>query len=180
MTRMKRALLFFVLAATCIAAVPATADAKVPCRNKIYNDWYHDGQIASTYPLGCYRDALAHVRQGDAIYTSLEDDIRSALQAAIARQHGKKVAAQVGHKFSAQPVLVGSQSTPNGSGSKSIASTDPGTGDTHDAAPALAADTTSSSSGAPLPLIVLGGVALALIAAGGVGVAIRRRRGPAA
>ena len=47
----------------CVAAVPATADAKVPCRNKIYNDWYHDGKIASTYPLGCYRDALAHVRE---------------------------------------------------------------------------------------------------------------------
>jgi hypothetical protein len=168
---MKRTLLLFVLAATCIAALPATADAATPCRNKIYNDWYHDGQIASTYPLGCYRDALTHVRQGDAVYTSLEDDIRSALQAAIARQHGKKVAAQVGHKFTSSPALVDQ----NANGSKSIASTDPGKGDTHD--DAVAVSDTGSSSGVPLPLIVLGALALLLIAAGGVGFFLRRRRG---
>jgi hypothetical protein len=173
---MKRALLFFVLAAACVSALPATADAKAPCRNAIYNDWYKDGQIASTYPLGCYRDALTHVRQGDAIYTSLEDDIRAALQAAIARGHGKKVADQVGHKFSSQPVLVDRQPKKN---DKSIASEGPGRGDTHDDAVAVA-DTTGGSSGVPLPLILLGGLALLLIAAGGAGVLIRRRRsGPA-
>lgn len=169
---MKRLLLFFVLAAACLTALPATADASSPCRNKIYNDWYKDGQIASTYPLGCYRDALTHVRQGDAVYTSLEDDIRAALQAAIARRHGKKVAAQVGHKFASRPVLVDQHAKKN---SKSIASADPGKGDTHDAV--AVSDTSTASSGVPLPLILLGALALLLIAAGGVGVLIRRRRG---
>src|SRR5690242_17930022 len=146
---MKRTLLLFVLAAASLTALPATADASSPCRNRIYNDWYKDGQIASTYPLGCYRDALTHVRQGDAVYTSLEDDIRAALQAAIARQHGKKVAAQVGHKFTSQSVLVDRRAK-NG---KSTASADPGKGDTHDAV--AVSDTSGSSSGVPLPLIVL-------------------------
>jgi hypothetical protein len=168
---MKRLLLLFVLAAACVTALPATADASSPCRNKIYNDWYKDGQIASTYPLGCYRDALTHVRQGDAVYTSLEDDIRAALQAAIARRHGKSVAAQVGHKFTSQPVLVDRHAK----NSKSIASTDPRKGDTHDAV--AVSDTSSSSSGVPLPLILLGALALLLIAAGGAGLLIRRRRG---
>ena len=167
---MKRMLLVLVLAAACVAALPATADAS-SCRNKIYNDWYKDGQIASTYPLGCYRDALAHVRQGDAVYTSLEDDIRAALQAAIARQHGKKVAAQVGHKFTSVQVLAARHSK----NAKSIASAGPSPGDTHDGA--VAVSDTGSSSGVPLPLILLGGLALLLIAAGGAGLLVRRRRG---
>ena len=169
---MKRTLLLFVLAAACVAALPATADASSPCRNTIYNDWYKDGQIASTYPLGCYRDALAHVRQGDAVYTSLEDDIRSALQAAIARRHGKQVAAQVGHKFTSSPTLVDQKANAKSS-SKSIASTDPGQGDTH--GDTVAVSDTGSSTGVPLPLILLGALALLLIAAGGVGVVLRRR-----
>src|SRR6478735_7913004 len=81
---MKRLLLLLVLAAVAVpVAIPATASAAVPCRNKIYNDWYGDGKIASTYPIACYRDALRHMRTGDTIYSSLSDDIHSALQAAI-------------------------------------------------------------------------------------------------
>ncbi len=105
--------LLLVLALAVCAALPATADATVPCRNQIFNDWEHDGQIASTYPLSCYRDAFRHVPTTEQIYTSLQDDIRAAMQAAIARRHGKKVAAQIGHKFTtttttpdAGPLLV--------------------------------------------------------------------------
>ena len=86
--------------AVCRGVARAGVGAKVPCRNQIYNDWEQDGQIASTYPLACYRDASAsRAERRQQIYTSLEDDIRAAMQAAIARSHGKKVAAQVGHRF---------------------------------------------------------------------------------
>jgi hypothetical protein len=175
MRAMKRLLLFFVLAASALALLPATADAKTPCRNQIYNDWYRDGQIASTYPLACYRDALAHVRNGDTVYTSLEDDIRSALQAAIDRGHGKKVADQIGHKFTttdSQPVLVDQHDRTK----TTKTSTAPSPGDTHDAAPVVASSA-SSSSGIPVPLLVLGALALVLIAAGGLGLVVRRRSG---
>ena len=175
MGAMKRLLLFFVLAASSLALLPAAADAKTPCRNAIFNDWYRDGQIASTYPLACYRDALAHVRNGDTVYTSLEDDIRAALQAAIDRGHGKKVADQIGHKFTtndSQPILVDQH--PRSKTTKT--STSPAPGDTHDAAPVIASNA-SSSSGIPVPLLVLGGLALALIAAGALGLVVRRRRG---
>jgi hypothetical protein len=182
MTTMKRLLLLFVLGITCVVAFPVAADAKVPCRNAIFNDWYHDGQIASTYPLACYRDALAHVRNGDAIYTSLQDDIQSALQAAIQRQHGKKVAAQVGHKFApapTKPVLVNQKGGGKHS-TKTIESVSPRSGD-GPGGPQTLADVSSSSDGGgvPLPIIALGAVALALLAAGGLGLAVRSRRGPA-
>ena len=106
--------LLLVLALAVCVSLPGTADAKVPCRNQVFNDWEHDGQISSKYPLACYRDALRHVPTTEQIYTSLEDDIRAALQGAIARLHGKKVAPEIGHKFTSTttgtvPVLVDQQ-----------------------------------------------------------------------
>jgi hypothetical protein len=183
MASMKRLLLLSLLATLCVVALPLTADAKGPCRNAIYNDWYHDGQIASTYPLACYRDALAHVRNGDTIYTSLKDDIHSALQAAIQRGRGKHVAAQVGHKFTApraKPVLVNQPDAKRVTKTIESVPPRPRGGDTStQAAPTLADSSSSSGGGIPLPILVLGAVALALVAAGGLGLVVRRRRGPA-
>jgi hypothetical protein len=181
MATMQRLLLLSVLAISCLVAFPVAADAKVPCRNAIFNDWYHDGQIASTYPLACYRDALAHVRNGDTIYTSLKDDIRSALQAAIQRGEGKTVAEQIGHGLktpSTKPVLVNQDG--GKTSAKTIEAVSPRPGDNTQAAPsATLADSSTSSGGVPLPILVLGAIALALVAAGGLGLVVRRRRGTA-
>jgi hypothetical protein len=158
----------FVLALAAVAAFAPAADAKVPCRNRIFNDWDKDGKIASTYPLACYRDALRHIPSGDSVYTSLEDDIRAALQAAVARSHGEHVASQVGHGFSKshQPKQTGpmmdERTQPLASATTTIS--------------ALTASS-GSSGGIPTPLIVLGGLALALVVAGGVGLAVRANRG---
>jgi hypothetical protein len=141
--------------------IPGTAGAAVPCRDRIYNDWYHDGRIASTYPIGCYRDALTHIRADADIYSSLSTDIRAAMRAAIRAQDGKVVPKQVGHGLKAapgtKPVLV-SLRPPSHNPS-------PGGG--------TIADTASS---APLPILVLGGIALALAAAGAVGTGVRHAR----
>ena len=179
MARMKRLLLLFVLGAIAIVAVPATAGAAtVPCRNKIYNDWYGDGKIASTYPIACYRDALKHMRAGDTIYSSLSDDIHSALLAALAREHGKKdVPLQVGKGLGARspsgvPIADRTKhpkSPRTNDTSSSVSSSDTST----TAAPV--AD--SSGGGVPVPLLILGGIALLLVASGGVGMLVRHRRG---
>ena len=171
---MNRLVVAIVLALTVAATTVSAADAKTPCRNLIYNDWYQDGQIASTYPISCYRDALRHLGTGDQVYTSLEDDIRAAMQAALARQHGKKVADQVGHRFTT-PVLVDSHQP-----SLKDEHPDP----TDPATPSKSRKLTSapvqvasqSSGGVPAPLLVLGGLALVLLAAGAVGTVVRRRR----
>jgi hypothetical protein len=169
MGAMNRLVVALVLALTVAATTVSAADAKTPCRNLIYNDWYQDGQIASTYPISCYRDALRHLGTGDQVYTSLEDDIRAAMQAAIARRHGKKVAAQVGHKFTT-PVLVDS----HGPSLKDEHpdSTDPASRKLASSSVPVA----SHGSSVPTPLLVLAGLALALLAAGGVGTFVRRRR----
>jgi hypothetical protein len=171
MGAMNRLVVAIVLALTVAATTVSAADAKTPCRNLIYNDWYQDGQIASTYPISCYRDALRHLGTGDQVYTSLEDDIRAAMQAALARQHGKKVADQVGHKF-ATPVLVESHVK-----DEHPDPTDPVTSSKSRKLTSAPVEVASQSkSGVPAPLLVLGGLALVLLAAGGVGTYVRRRR----
>ncbi|MGH3003449.1 MAG: hypothetical protein ACRDM1_12460 [Gaiellaceae bacterium] len=179
---MKRLLLLLALAAIGIAAIPATASAAaVPCRDKIYNDWYHDGKIASTYPIACYRDALKHMRTGDTIYSSLSDDIHSALQAALERSHGKKrVPLQVGKGFSdvgPDGVLVADHTKKSDKSPRtndtSRETKPPATATVEASAPV--ADT--NGGGVPLPLLVLGALALLLAASGGVGMLVRKRRG---
>jgi hypothetical protein len=169
MGTMKWPLFVVALAVVCVS-LPATADAKVPCRNQVFNDWEHDGQIASTYPLACYRDALRHVPTTEKIYTSLEDDIRAAMQGAIARLQGTKVPSEIGHKFT----------TTNGSSSlvdqrpSRDEQIDPTSTDATKISSQLS--TAGSNGGLPVPLLVLGGLALALVASGGVGMLVRRRR----
>ena len=163
--------LALVLVLAAAAAFTPGAEAKVPCRNLIYNDWDRDGQIASTYPLACYRDALRHIPSGDSVYTSLEDDIRAALQAAVARSHGLKVATQVGHRFTAaNPSPLGVAHPMMDERTHPLADTT-----TTVAAPPVSA--ASGGDGVPVPLLVLGGIALALVVSGGVGLAVRASRG---
>ncbi len=71
---MKRLLLLSLLAAL-VVAVPAQARAAAPCRDRIFNDWYADGKIASTYPHACYVDALRHIPADAEEYSSLREDI---------------------------------------------------------------------------------------------------------
>ena len=104
---MKRLLLLAVLVVAA-TAIPAQASAAGPCRNDIYDDWYQDGKIASTYPISCYRDAIKHVHGDAQIYSSLTDDIRAAMQAAISRAHGKSnVPNQVGKGVPASETSIG-------------------------------------------------------------------------
>jgi hypothetical protein len=175
---MRRLLVLLVLLGLA-AGAPAGAQAKEPCRDKIFNDWYHDGKIASTYPLSCYRDALRHIPPDVGVYSSLGDDIRLALQAAVNRAHGQKVPDQVG---GASLASSGSGTHSSGKGktktksSTAPTSPDPGQVTTPTQTTATVQPTGSSSSGPPLPVLVLGGVAAALVAAGGIGLGVRRFR----
>ncbi|MDX6475442.1 MAG: hypothetical protein QOH95_953 [Gaiellaceae bacterium] len=171
---MKRLLLLAILLAV---VLPGPASAAGPCRNKIYNDWLRDGKVASTYPKSCYQDALKHIPLDLGVYSSLSDDIRAAMRASLRRAKGLSAPSQVGHGL--EPV--------NPSGVKSaVVSVKNVPRDPHDPRPgvvptAVAAPHNTSlaatASGAPLPILVLGGLALALVAAGAVGVGVRHARG---
>jgi hypothetical protein len=164
----KRLLLLITMLAV---ALPGTASASTsPCRNKIFNDWYPDGKIASTYPVSCYRDALKHMPPDAAVYSSLGADVRAAMRAAIRRANGLSAPVQVGH---------GSKAIGAGNVEAALTSTkkpqDPTSGVATTASGSPVAAT--GGSGTPLPILVLGGIAIALVAAGAIGAGVRHARG---
>jgi hypothetical protein len=169
MAAMKRLALVVLLLAAVVTGTARTAHAATPCRDKIYNQWYASGKIATTYPVACYRDALKHVPADARVYSSLTDDIQSALQGALARAQGKKVPATVGKgKVSTGPGgLAGTTQTLHST--KPEPTSSPGT---------IASGTTSGSGGGiPTPIIILAAIALLLAAAGAAGAGVRHFRG---
>jgi hypothetical protein len=175
MVEMKRVLLVLtLLAAAASLAHVRPASAASSCRDRVYNDWYADGKIKSTYPKQCYVDALKHIPPDAAIYSDLSDDIKEALKASLLRAKGQHVATSVGRGFPTSPtsVLASSQQQ-----TKTPSTTDAHRGGTTTTAVAApVADTTSSGDGLPLPILVLGALAIALAAAGLIGLGVRRFR----
>ena len=157
---MKRFLLLSLLVA---AVIPVQANAAVPCRNKIFNDWYADGKIASTYSHACYVDALHHIPPDAKVYSSLGDDITAAMRASLRRAQGKVVPKQVGHGFTVHNVLATSATPPH----------DPSVGEP---TAATSSAPVSSASSTPVPILVLGGLAIALVAAGAIGTGVKYTR----
>lgn len=172
---MKRALMLLAVLASIACAVDVSAAAaKTPCRDRIYNDWYADGKIASTYPKQCYLDALKHIRSDADTYSNLRDDIEAALRASLLRARGRHVAAQIGKGLpKPRNVLVGTKA------SNAPRSTDANGRPARERAAALApvaATASTGSSGPPLPVILLGVLAVLLAAAGLAGLGVRRFR----
>jgi hypothetical protein len=54
-------LVLLAIALSIAVAAPGAARAGTPCRDRLINDWLHDGKVKTTYPIACYRDALHYV-----------------------------------------------------------------------------------------------------------------------
>ena len=172
----------FVLFAVALGfAVPAPAQAAVPCRNKIFNEWYSSGKIASTYPRSCYVDALRHIPSDASVYSNLGDDVKAAMQASIRRLEGKSVPKEIGHGFSPVSSAKGGVkgvSTAVVSSSRPMTHDPAAKGEQRVSATVASGPVASSSgSGTPLPILVLGGLAIALAAAGALGAGVKYARG---
>jgi hypothetical protein len=155
------------LAATlvAVAARPAPAAAASPCWKALLNDWY-DGRIDNTYPVQCYDQALHHLPADVQTYSSARDDILRALQTAKARL------AKQGKTSDPNTLIVPA----SGEGTSTTTATpgrDSGKGLTH----LLDMLNPSSASSLPLPLLVLGALAILLVAAGAAGLLAKRYQG---
>jgi hypothetical protein len=170
-------------------ARPVAASAAPRCWQTLLTDWY-DGRIDNTYPLHCYTDALKHLPPDVQTYSSAHDDILRALQSAKAKL--KKTGHPVGPNTQIPPNSGGGgTSKPSGGGG----TTKSGGGTTTSTAPLIPtkplpghrtkggltklADklNPSSPSSLPLPLLVLGALAILLVAAGGAGLLAKRFQG---
>jgi len=132
MSRVSRA----VIAGALFLAFAGPASA-APCWKTLTTDWAANGTVDRTYPIPCYRQAVARLEPDLEIYSSAREDILRALQRTIASHGG-------------------------------------GTPIKRDVAPAAH----DGGNSVPLPLELLGGLAILLVAAGAGGMIWRRTRRP--
>jgi len=156
MPRFLKTLILVVAIAAAAGTVGAGPAQASKCSAALIHDWYVDGRIDQTYAVHCYREALKDIPEDQIVYGTLRDDLTRALQTVI-RNHSGNVKPET---------LVPGAGKGNGPG-----------GSGHDEgffgrlARALGPDTADS---VPVPLLVLGGLALLLIAAATASFVARR------
>jgi hypothetical protein len=157
MPRILKPLILIVAIAAVAGSVGVGTARASTCSQALIHDWYVDGRVDQTYAVHCYREALKNIPEDQVVYGSLRDDLTRALLAVTRDKGGPP----------SPDTLV--PPDPNAKGGPN--------GDGHDEgffsrlAKALGPDTADSI---PVPLLVLGGLALLLIAAAGVSFLTRR------
>lgn len=173
MRTLKPILLLAVLAAVAAAllAAPAAVAAK-PCAQQVIDDWWADGRVDRIYELSCYRKAIKDLPVDVRDYSSAADDIGRALQ--FAREGkpdpGGKDPTPDSTTAGETTGDTGTTETETETGTGGLPPEDPGGPEA--GGPILG--TEESASSVPVPLLVLGGIALLLLAAGSAGYVTRR------
>jgi len=176
------------IAGALLMATVRPAAAATPCWKALLNDWY-DGRIDNTYALHCYTDALKHLPPDVQTYSSAHDDIERALQSAIAKLGKKKLTSTTEiappprtTTTSSNGASGGKQkphpSGPGGSGGGPTLTTTTSTGRNQGGGLSKLANKLDpgSADSLPVPLLVLGGLALILVAGGAGGLAVKHLR----
>lgn len=162
-----------------IAAGTESALAAPACARQVVADWYDDGRVDRLYPLHCYRDAIKTLPEDVRAYSSAKDDIERALQF---RMRGKSDPGESATPPAppppssppppSPPAPTTSEPEPPPETDTTVTETEPV--DTGTRTEAGGPVDTSGPSAIPMPLIVLGGLALLLLAAGSAGYLARR------
>lgn len=163
------------LALVALAAPTTASAAEKNCAKAVVADWYGDGRVDQIFPLHCYRDAIKSLPVDVLDYSNAKEDILRALSFA---QKGKADPGDAGTGGSSGDGGGGDDGTTSGVGGGTLPDVTDTTGEpggTGDETLAGGGDVdTSGPSSVPVPLLVLGGLALLLLAAGGAGYANRR------
>ena len=165
---------------------PVAAAAATPCWKTLLTDWY-DGRIDNTYPLHCYQDALRHLPADVQTYSSAHDDIVRALltaRATLKKEHKAAtpttpVPPQSGGSSGGGTTTTSTTTSPTDTSPTEITTTTPSPGKDSGKGLTHLADKLNPSSpdSLPLPLLVLGGLAILLVAAGGAGLLAKHLQG---
>jgi hypothetical protein len=173
------AALVALVAVACLASAPGASAKAKTCGEQVVDDWYGNGRVDQIFPTHCYLDAIRSLPVDVKDYSNAEEDIRRAL--AYARQHES----DPGPTGGPAPTSTGPVAEPPTTTATTPTSTEtePASepGDTTDIADDPGSATvaapgvdTSGPSSVPIPLLVLGGLALLLLAAGAAGYLSRR------
>lgn len=137
---------------------PATATTGgTACWKLLLNEWY-GGAITTIYPLHCYRQAIDHLPADIAVYSSAKDDIQAA---ELAATRGKAAPPE---KTKLPPSITTAGGTLDQNPPKKK----------HGIAGIFADITPGNPQAFPLPLLVLGALAILLVVAGGGGMVWQR------
>jgi len=174
-----------VLVASAFVAVLATAAPAMAanCGKQVVNDWYDNGRVDKIYPLSCYREAIRILPTDVIDYSNAKEEIGRAL--AYAKQGKQDPGSKptgTGTTATAPAATTPAATTPAATTpSETTTKTvpEPETTDTDTASLTEAGSDvdTSGPSSVPVPLIVLGGLAVLLLAAGSAGYLARRSSG---
>jgi hypothetical protein len=150
------------------AAAKSAKSSGTPCWKLVVNDWFDNGRIDGTYPIPCYTQAIQHIPEDARVYSSAPNDIRRAMLAAIRQDSG---GGHGGGGHSGSDIFGG----PSGNSSGSDGGSGGGS-TTHKSAFTRFADWVgpSNASSIPLPLLVLGGIAVLLLLAAAMSYLARR------
>jgi hypothetical protein len=157
LTALAAALALFVLVPSAGAAPAATSKATNSCWLDVINDWLDNNRVDKIYPVACYTHAIQTLNQYPDVqnYSSAADDIHRAQLAAMHdRTTGGGKGGGGGTQGGGGVTGGGNSSGPGGGGGGS--SSPPITSIFDSGKP-------SSAQSIPLPLIVLGGLALLLL-----------------
>jgi hypothetical protein len=154
-----RALPFLGLIAALWAATTGVANAgtTIPCWKSLLNEWY-GGKITTIYKHDCYAEAISHLPVDIQVYSSARQDIEAA-------------------------EVNAARDKPAPPESSSVPGTTTGTTTTSDSNPPkkkkgligiLDDLTPGNPQSFPLPLLVLGALAILLVIAGGAGMVWQR------
>jgi len=151
------------------------------CADQVIADWYDDGRIGKIYPLHCYTEAIAKLPPDVLDYSNAKEEIGRAL--AFAKQGKPDPGGSDPSPGSTGTTRTETTTTaPSTNTSKTTTTrtneTPPTTPTTTDTTATVVSPTdTSGPSSVPVPLLVLGGLAVLLLAAGSAGYLRRRMNG---
>jgi hypothetical protein len=153
---LKQPLIVLVVAIAAAGTFGAGQAQASKCSSALIKDWYVDGRIDQTYAVHCYREALKDIPEDQIVYGTLREDLTRALQETIRKHDGD---------------VTGSTPVPGAGNGPGSGSSGKDEGFFRWLARAIGPDTANSI---PVPLLVLGGLALALIGAAAVSFFARR------
>lgn len=160
----RRLLIATACCAALVAAVPGTA-AAAACWKELVNDYWADNRVDRTYPISCYREAMENLPQDVQEYSDAQDDLRRALLAAIRDERDS------GGGFSGP---LDERNVVTGEGEEADGDVLSATGGSDDEGPpgfiqeVLGKLGPKNADSIPVPLLVLGSLALLLIGTAGV------------
>jgi hypothetical protein len=157
MIRILKAFLALVAVSSGLLVAGVSPTGAQPCWRAVILDWSHDQQIQGTYSIQCYRDALANAPEDIQMYSDFPAAVTRAMQQAIRQGTSASSRRLSGSGGTGKSMPKSRPKAAHGPIKRVLDAIGP-----------------TEARSVPIPMIVLGGIALLLVATGVAGMVVRR------